>query len=195
MNSLLIKFSVLINRLLMIFRRNTSIGVGFRMRGYVKWQCHPHSVVRIADNVQIISGVGKNPLGRSQRTSIRLDENAELQIGSNSGLTNVTIWCRSGLHIGTNVKVGGGVMFLDSNMHSLNYLDRQSTVDDLIGTISRPIVVGNDVFIGTGAVIMKGVALGDRSIIAAFSVVTKNVPPGEIWGGNPARLIRKIDQC
>jgi len=176
----------------MKLRRNCSIGLAFRMRGYVQWQCHPNSTVKIGDNVQIISGVGRNPLGRSQLSSVRLDDNAELHIGSNSGLTNVTIWCKSRIHIGRDVKVGGGAIFIDSNMHSLNFLDRRSTDKDLAATISSPIIVGNDVFIGTGAVIMKGVVIGDRSIIAAFSVVTKDIPSGEIWGGNPARLIRKL---
>jgi len=52
-------------------------------------------------------------------------------------------------------------------------------------------VIGNDVWIGYGAVIMPGVTIGDGAIIAAQSVVTTDVPPYCVYGGNPARLIRK----
>jgi acetyltransferase-like isoleucine patch superfamily enzyme len=53
------------------------------------------------------------------------------------------------------------------------------------------VMIGNDVWIGRGAVIMSGVKIGDGSVIAASSVVTKNVGQYEIWGGNPAMLIKK----
>lgn len=52
-------------------------------------------------------------------------------------------------------------------------------------------VIGNDVWIGAEALLMPGVQIGDGAVIAARAVVTKNVGPYEIWGGNPARLIKK----
>ena len=55
-------------------------------------------------------------------------------------------------------------------------------------------MIGNDVFIGTNSLILKGVEIGDRSIIGAGSVVTKSVPASEIWAGNPAVFLRKIDE-
>lgn len=54
--------------------------------------------------------------------------------------------------------------------------------------------IGNNCFIGARCIIMPNVAIGDRSIIAAGSVVTKCVPFGEVWGGNPARFIMKTDE-
>lgn len=52
-------------------------------------------------------------------------------------------------------------------------------------------VIGNDVWIGAEALIMPGVQIADGAVIAARAVVTKNIAPYEIWGGNPARLIKK----
>ena len=52
--------------------------------------------------------------------------------------------------------------------------------------------IENNVFIGANSMILKGVKIGDRSIIGAGSVVTKNVPSDQIWAGNPAKFIREI---
>lgn len=55
---------------------------------------------------------------------------------------------------------------------------------------SRPVHIGNDTWIGHGAIIMKGVTIGDGAVIASNSVVTKSVPPYAIFGGTPAKLIK-----
>ena len=60
----------------------------------------------------------------------------------------------------------------------------------VVSTSFKPVRIGNDVYIGHGAMIMPGVTIGDGAIVAANAVVTKNVPPYAIVGGNPARLIR-----
>ena len=58
---------------------------------------------------------------------------------------------------------------------------------------AKSVIIGNHVWIGTRCAINKGVSIGEKSIIAAGSVVICNVPSGELWGGNPAKYIRKID--
>ena len=54
--------------------------------------------------------------------------------------------------------------------------------------------IEDNVFIGANCIILKGVKIGDRSIIGTDSVVTKNVPSDQIWAGNPAKFIREINQ-
>ena len=98
--------------------------------------------------------------------------------------------------------MGGGIMCLylslneraviyTSDFHSLNANIRR-TKNDIKSRKTSPVKIGNDVFIGAKCIILKGVEIGDRSIIGAGSVVTKNIPNDEIWAGNPARFIRKI---
>lgn len=55
------------------------------------------------------------------------------------------------------------------------------------------IVIGENVFIGAGTTVLKGAHIGNNAVIGACSVVTREVPENEIWGGNPARLIKRIE--
>ncbi len=104
----------------------------------------------------------------------------------------VVLWAKGQIDIGDNVMIGADVMILDSDMHSLNYMNRRDFRTDASDAKVLPITIGNDVFIGTRSIISKGTSIGDRSIVAAGSVVTKSIPADEIWGGNPAQLLKKI---
>jgi acetyltransferase-like isoleucine patch superfamily enzyme len=73
-------------------------------------------------------------------------------------------------------------------------LERRSIKTDGRNASSKPIIIEDDVFIGTNCIIGKGITIGARSVIAAGSVVVKNVPADEIWGGNPAKFIKKINE-
>lgn len=117
--------------------------------------------------------------------------NAMLTIGDNSGMNGVMIYCSKKVVIGNHVKIGGGTRISDSNHHSLDYKIRR-TSEDSKQAKSSPIIISDDVFIGANCYIGKGVTIGDRSIVAAGSVVVKSIPADEIWGGNPAKFIKKI---
>ena len=83
--------------------------------------------------------------------------------------------------------------YKSSDCHSLNYLDR-GTENDMKNCKCKPIIIEDDVLIGTGSYILKGVHIGARSIIGAGSIVTSDIPADSIAAGNPARVIRKINQ-
>ena len=91
--------------------------------------------------------------------------------------------------IGAYSNLGGGVKVYDTDFHSL---DSQVRLNGDTDIKSRPVVIGKRVFVGGHSIILKGVTIGDDSVIGAGSVVTKNVPAGEIWAGNPARFIKKV---
>lgn len=105
----------------------------------------------------------------------------------------------NGAGIGANCSIPSGVTIGDHGMIGIDVLmfTNEHRYEDLttpMGLQGRteiePIVIGNDVWIGSRSLIMKGVHIGDGAIIAAGSVVTKDVPPYEIWGGNPARFLK-----
>jgi len=90
------------------------------------------------------------------------------------------------------VHIGGGSKIFDNDFHNMDWKARR---DPKLNNVSKtsPVVIENDVFIGTSCVICKGVTIGARSIVAAGSVVVKSIPADEMWGGNPAKFIKKIN--
>lgn len=128
----------------------------------------------------------------STRCMIEVGPNAQLIIGENSGMSGGLIYCANKVIIGKNVKIGGGTRIYDSNFHSLNSEDRRTYLLDKQNTKTAPVIIDDDVFIGCCCIINKGVHIGARSVIAAGSVVVKDVPADEVWGGNPATFIKTI---
>lgn len=90
--------------------------------------------------------------------------------------------------LGDGVHITSEVRFIT---HDGGTLPLRKEIPDL--EITKPITVGNDVFIGVRSLIMPGVNIGNRCIVAAGSVVTKDIPSGEVWGGVPARFIKSTD--
>ncbi|TXF90954.1 acyltransferase [Neolewinella aurantiaca] len=141
-------------------------------------------------NVIINSRYSANPVGNGRQTGFFLKPKASLTIGDNVGISNATIYCWKSITIESDVLIGGGVQIYDSDFHSLGYEDRVLNGDKKIAV--SPVKIEQGAFIGMNSIVLKGVTVGARSIIGAGSVVTKSVPAGEIWGGNPAKFIKKV---
>ena len=88
--------------------------------------------------------------------------------------------------IGRNALLGPSVHIYTAS-HPLESQKRISGLE-----LGKPVTIGDDVWIGGGAIINPGISIGNRSVIASGSVVTRNVPPDVLVGGNPARFIKKV---
>lgn len=141
----------------------------------------------------IANSGSNNSIDCGNGCKINVSENASLTIGEYSGMTNTTIQCHESITIGHHVNIGAGCMIMDSNFHSTNWQDRLDRKKDIENHRNAPVVIGNVVFIGARSIICKGVTIGDHAMIAAGSVVVTDVPANEVWGGNPARFIKKIE--
>lgn len=144
----------------------------------------------IGDNVHIISKEFLNPVG-GNRTVLQTLDGGRIEIGNNTGISHAILCAREEIIIEDNVLIGGGVKIYDNDFHSLEYKHRMERPDTYIRKDSVRIREGS--FIGAHSIILKGVEIGRHSIIGAGSLVSKNVPSGEIWAGNPARFIKKIE--
>ena len=105
------------------------------------------------------------------------------------------------VEIGNYCMISNNVLIQDHNSHPVNKLDRrkqliklQDRPTNVYEAETKKIIIGDDVWIGTDSTILKGVTIGNGSIIAARAVVTKNVPPNSIAAGNPAIIVKKINQ-
>ena len=105
-------------------------------------------------------------------------------------MTNSTINCHESITIGNYVNIGEGCVITDSDFHSLDWRDRMDGTD-IRKKRNAPVVIKDWAFIGMHSIILKGVTIGEKSIIGAGRVVSKDIPDGEIWAGNPARFIKK----
>jgi acetyltransferase-like isoleucine patch superfamily enzyme len=92
--------------------------------------------------------------------------------------------------IGDDVAVGANTVITDTDFHPLSYAARHSDPAD--GAV-LPVTIEDDVFIGMNCLILKGVTIGQGSVVGAGSVVTREVPPHSIVAGNPARLVRELE--
>lgn len=100
---------------------------------------------------------------------------------------NVTILDMAPVHIGNNVWFGPGVG-LYAVAHSMEAAGRKQRLG-----IAKPITIGDNVWIGGNSVVLMGVTIGCNAIIGAGSVVTKDIPDNAVAVGNPAKVIRYID--
>lgn len=98
---------------------------------------------------------------------------------------NCTFYDLGGIEIGDEALIGPNVSLITSG-HPLEPSRRRD------GVTAAPIVIGRNVWIAAGATLIGGVTVGDNSVVAAGAVVTRDVPPNTLVGGNPARVIRSI---
>lgn len=119
------------------------------------------------------------------------EENAKICIVNNTGINSACIWAKKDITIGDYVNIGSDCIILDSDAHNLSYITRRNKQQDKKATQGKPIIIEDDVLIGTRCIILKGVTIGARSIIGSGSIVTKSIPADCIAAGNPCKVIKK----
>lgn len=111
------------------------------------------------------------------------------------------IWSACKVQIGNNVLISHNVNIMDTNSHELNFIERSEGYKSLIknghfkskrNVLSAEVIIGNNVWIGFNAIILKGVQIGEGAIIGAGSVITKDVPPFSLVVGNPAQVVKQL---
>ena len=116
------------------------------------------------------------------------DHGANIVLGTKVYLNfNCVVLDVARVTIGSNVLFGPSVQIYTAT-HPISAAERRKWIES-----AKPITIGSDVWVGGGAVICPGVSIGDRSVIGAGSVVTRDIPSDVIAAGNPARIIRALD--
>jgi len=155
---------------------------------------HPTAQVSIGHNFTFSSGAAFNPLSRNIRGCIFAEAKSNIIIGDNVAISSATLWAKESVQIGNNVKIGSDCILLDTDAHNLDYIIRRDSSRDTFTAKSTPIIIEDDVLIGTRCIILKGVTIGARSVIGSGSIVTKSIPADCIAAGNPCKVIKVISE-
>lgn len=164
-------------------------GTNLKINGVL--QISGHNKIEIGDNVIINSSSYFNRIGGDTRTLLVAYGNQKINIGNNVGISNSAIISHGeGITIEDFVMIGGSCKIYDTDFHSLDYVKRMEKNETDINT--KPVLIKRAAFVGAHSIILKGVTIGERVIVGAGSVVTKDIPDDEIWAGNPAKFIKKV---
>jgi acetyltransferase-like isoleucine patch superfamily enzyme len=113
----------------------------------------------------------------------------EIRVGKRVFINqNCTLYDLAEINIGDDVMIGPNVNIITAG-HPVAQQNRAASL------VARPITIERNVWIAAGATIIGGVTVGENSVVAAGSVVTRDVPPNTLVGGNPARVIRAVGDC
>ena len=163
---------------------------GYRLYGVPLVQKHRRSQMRFGAGLSLRSSARSNPLAPNHAVVLATwQAGAVLEAGANLGMTGGTLCAAESIVIENNVTIGANSTIMDTDFHFLDPIRRRLAPAE---AETAPIVIEDDVFVGTGCLILKGVRIGRGSVVAAGSVVTRDVPAHVIAAGNPACVVRAL---
>ncbi len=178
----------LFKRLLLIITNSGVVyGKNVRIDFNVKIYNNSNKLI-IGDNVYLRSISKGYQASMAFPTTLLIDKkNAKIEIGANTRINGAYIHAQKSIRIGKNCVIASGVNIMDSNGHIL-YSDNRT-----IGRDSpKEITIGDNVWLGLNAIILKGTYIGDNCVIAAGSVVKGSFPPNSLIIGNPGKVVKNI---
>lgn len=167
---------------------NVKLGRGSLFMGIPYFRKHPTAKISIGNQCIFRSAEWSNSVGLNHRCFIDAARGAEIRIGARCGFSATIISAATTIHIGNDVLCGGNCTICDSDRHPTDMIGRRV---NLAGK-SKPVIIGDDVFLGMNTVVLKGVTIGNGTIVAANSVVVNSLPSHVIAAGCPARVIKDV---
>jgi len=170
-----------------------SVGSDLSCDGIPRIRMQRPGSINMGQNVTLNCRKMSNLAGISQPTILQCINEGRISLGDGSGLSGAILSSRSHISLGQRCNLGVNARLYDHDFHSLNHSHRTDRRTDQSHTKSAPIEIGDDVLVGANVIILKGVTIGPRSVVAAGSVVPKgNYPADSLIGGNPAKVIRQL---
>ena len=163
---------------------DVNVGKGCKFHGKTHFNRLQESTVTIGDNCIFYSSHKSNLIGVYTPCMIStIGKGARIEIGNNCGFSGTVIGAALHIKLGNNVRCGANTLITDTDWHTDDY----RTGED------KPIVIDDNVWLGYGVKVLKGVTIGKNSLIGANSVVTKDIPANVIAVGNPCKVIKQIE--
>ncbi|MDP5230566.1 MAG: acyltransferase [Cellulophaga sp.] len=157
------------------FLRNCKTGSLCTTRGIPRIDANGE--ILLGNRVKVWSHIHKTQLSAGGKGKLIIGDNTFINVGS-------IISAHFQIKIGKNVQIAPGVIIMDSDFHGVEDRDTQ--------VVPTPITIGDNVWLATRVVVLKGVTIGEGSTVATGSVVTKNIPPFSLAAGIPAKVIKSL---
>ncbi len=156
-------------------------------------------IVEVADGASIVIGPRVSLISTSTMTALgvchpvvlrAMCPGAQIRIGADSGLSGTSICAATSVTIGDRCLLGADAIVADTDFHAVDAVPRRDL--PLRDADSRPVTVGNDVFLGARSIVLKGVKIADGAVLGAGSVLGKSIEGASVWAGNPAQFLREL---
>jgi acetyltransferase-like isoleucine patch superfamily enzyme len=159
------------------------LGSGCRFRGKVYFNRLQGCNIEIGKDCIFNSSKVSNLIGVYSPCMIStVNKNAKIEIGDGCGFSGTVIGAGCYIKLGKGVRCGANTLITDTDWH----------IDDYRTGEDKPIIIEDNVWLGYGVKVLKGVRIGENSFIGLNSVVTKDIPANVIAAGNPCRVIKNI---
>jgi acetyltransferase-like isoleucine patch superfamily enzyme len=168
--------------------KGVKIGGNVVFNGLPLIRRYENSRILIGDNCRFNSAKNSVQIGLQRPcTFVTLRKNSEIIFGNSSGATGVVLLAAKKILIGNNVLIGANSTIMDTDFHNSDPVKRHQNGD----IPARPVIIEDNVFIGFNCVILKGVTIGENSVIGANSLVISSIPKNSIAIGNPCKVVMK----
>lgn len=165
--------------------KGVQIGYKNKFYGLPYFSIYNGGNIRIGDKNIFNSSTTSNKIGLYHRCMISatpVNGNCEIEIGNNCGFSGTSIRCFCHIKLGNGVRCGANTLIMDGDAH----------YDDIRTSPPSPIIINDNVWLGTNVVVLKGVSIGENTVIGANSIVTHDIPSNCIAAGNPCRIIKYL---
>lgn len=155
-------------------------------------QKEPGSIIRMGKGVVLVSNSEANTAGINHPVIIAThSKDAEVVLENNVGMSGVSINCVKRCVFKEGVMLGANVNVWDTDFHPI---DPQKRVQQksIMDAHYSPILIEKNVWIGANTTVLKGVTIGENTVVGAMSLVNKNLPPNSVCVGNPARKVKDL---
>jgi len=160
------------------------LGTDCVFHGKTWFRRYPGSHITLGSNCQLLSSPTANLIGINRPCMIStMTPEAEICIGNDCGLSGTVITAFQSIVLGDHVICGANTLITDSNWHP---------EDPRSGSVA-PVTIHKNVWLGVNAIVLKGVSIGENSVIGAGSIVASDIPANVIAAGNPCRIIKPLD--
>lgn len=162
---------------------NIKVGRKCKFYGNTRFVRKPNSSIIVGDSCIFRSSSLSNLIGINHPCILSTHSPmAKLVIGKSCGFSGTVIGVYDTINICDNVRCGANTLITDFDWH----------LDDIRSSLPSPVYIGNSVWLGINVIVLKGVSIGENTLIGANSVVTKDIPPNVIAAGNPCKVIKKL---